>query len=494
MTRPELVAQLNELAKPLLMDYFKELPAQTGRRLDGIEQEMQALSRELKRQWWGAVIEQLRHLAEQEAGQCACCGRKCSVKSSQVEMVVLGDTISVQIDYFYCRRCRIGRAPMRRWLGVHDQSPSSLFVRAVVALCLLRSFGEAAQQMKEQHGQQVDRTKAERVTYQVGKEAEQYLAERRDRAMEQMEKHSGPSKGVPLLELTADGAGAPVAKLERPKPEQATELTPKRKLPKGKRERTKREVRLINVHQPGQVEGKIIDLHVAPHGHPEVSGHRMYTCALAAGYGDNTRVHGVFDMGQWIHPQFEEQFHQEQHSKCADYYHTDEYLSGAAKALWSDEEQRRMWMGAVSDLLKLSETDVVAQQLAAHICRPTCPKDDHGDCLAKVALRYVLNHESYMDYARFVAEGLPIGSGEAEGGVRHWIRRRLDIPGAWREDHLVSMCALLTIKASGWWDDFWRWREERDVKHFWLRQQGQMKATTFRGTPRDRSAQPVLPN
>ena len=32
-----------------------------------------------------------------------------------------------------------------------------------------------------------------------------------------------------------------------------------------------------------------------------------------------------------------------------------------------------------------------------------------------------------MDYARFVAEGLPIGSGEAEGAIRHWIRRRLDV-------------------------------------------------------------------
>ena len=36
-----------------------------------------------------------------------------------------------------------------------------------------------------------------------------------------------------------------------------------------------------------------------------------------------------------------------------------------------------------------------------------------------------------MDYARFVAEGLPIGSGEAEGAIRHWIRRRLDVPVYW---------------------------------------------------------------
>src|SRR6185436_5776028 len=97
VTRPELVAQLNELAKPLVMDFFRDLPAQMGRRLDGIEQELQALQREMKRQFWTAAIEQLRQLAEQEAGQCARCGRGCTSKTAGVEVVVLGDTILVPI-------------------------------------------------------------------------------------------------------------------------------------------------------------------------------------------------------------------------------------------------------------------------------------------------------------------------------------------------------------------------------------------------------------
>ena len=43
------------------------------------------------------------------------------------------------------------------------------------------TFGDAVESMKEHHAQVIDRTKAERVTYEVAKEAERYLQERRQR-------------------------------------------------------------------------------------------------------------------------------------------------------------------------------------------------------------------------------------------------------------------------------------------------------------------------
>jgi len=32
--------------------------------------------------------------------------------------------------------------------------------------------------------------------------------------------------------------------------------------------------------------------------------------------------------------------------------------------------------------------------------------------------------------------------------------------GDWREANLVFLTALLTIRHSGWWDDFWTWQDE----------------------------------
>jgi hypothetical protein len=385
--------------------------------------------------------------------------------------------------YYYCRRCHRGQAPLRQWLGIHDGSATGGFVRALVSLCLLRSFGDGAKEMKEQHGQQVDRTRAERVTYQVAKEAQQYLAQRRQQEMQRVSSDERATQGVPTLTLTADGGAVPVGKLTRPPPQQATEFTPKRKLPKGKREQTNREVRLISVHPPEVVTERVVDIHVAPHDHPEFSGERMYAAALLAGFGDNTRMHAVFDMGTWIRTQYQEQFPQKEHTACCDIFHVDEYLGEAAHCLFpQDQGQRNDWRSSLHQWLKTSEHDLVVQQLLAHVCRPGCRKDDHGDCQVKVAQRYLEHFGDYMDYARFIAQGLPIGSGEAEGSIRHWIRRRLDVPGVWREEHVQDMCALLTLKASGWWEEFWRWRDQKDIDSFQLRMQGKLKATTFRGT------------
>jgi hypothetical protein len=39
---------------------------------------------------------------------------------------------------------------------------------------------------------------------------------------------------------------------------------------------------------------------------------------------DATRIHGVFDMGKWIHSQFEHEFCAYERSACADIVHVAE--------------------------------------------------------------------------------------------------------------------------------------------------------------------------
>jgi hypothetical protein len=490
VTRTDFVAKLLDSAKMDLRAYWDELPPERGMRLDGIEAELHALKKEWLRGQWEQVLGILEQRAEETASKCSC-GRLCSRDKKSIDVVVLEQTMAVSVTYYYCRYCRRGQAPVRQWLGIHDGSHSGGFARALVALCLLRSFGEGAEQMKEQHGQDVDRTRAERVTYQVGLEAQRYLEERRENEVARMRDAIGLVPGIELLEFTADGGGVPVGTLVRPPKEEATQFTKKRKLPKGRREQSKREVRLISVHRHQVRTERVVDLHVAPLNQPEVSGARMYAAALSAGLGDNTRVHGVFDMGTWIRTQFHEQFPKDKHSACADIFHVDEYLAGAAQTLFPrDENLRKDWLSSMHLWLKESQSEQVLQQLHAHSCRSGCPKDDHGDCRVLVAQRYLEHFQPYMDYARFLAEGLPIGSGEAEGGIRHLVRRRLDVPGAWREENVGLLCALLSIKASGWWEDFWRWLDEQDQLRFRLRRAGTLQPTTFRGAPRARR-QPV---
>jgi len=219
---------------------------------------------------------------------------------------------------------------------------------------------------------------------------------------------------------------------------------------------------------PWPVDDKVVNLHVAPLKHPEVTGEHMYVAALEAGMGDNTHVHCTCDMAQWKALQFDEQFGaQKEATLCADFYHTLEYFAAAGKALQPDSDRLKSWVALQARRLKEGHREAILVDLRTHRCgERSCPKTDKDECVVPAAIRYLTRNGHHMDYPRFIAEGLPIGCGEVEGRIRHIVRRRLDVPGDWREDNLVLLTALLTIRHSGWWDDFWRWQDVRDKEQF----------------------------
>jgi hypothetical protein len=69
---------------------------------------------------------------------------------------------------------------------------------------------------------------------------------------------------------------------------------------------------------------------------------------------------------------------------------------------------------------------------------------------------YMSERQQHMDYAGARAAGLPIGSGEVEGGHRHVLQKRLKIAGAWwLEPNAERMLQLRTVRANGDWDKYW---------------------------------------
>ena len=61
-----------------------------------------------------------------------------------------------------------------------------------------------------------------------------------------------------------------------------------------------------------------------------------------------------------------------------------------------------------------------------------------------------------LDYAGARAAGLPIGSGEVEGGHRQVIQERLKLTGCWWLDHSAqARLGLCTARANGLWTVYW---------------------------------------
>jgi len=174
------------------------------------------------------------------------------------------------------------------------------------------------------------------------------------------------------------------------------------------------------------------------------------------------------------------------HSPCADVYHTLEYVSAAAKALQPEVRQDSVWITMQARRLKQDDRQSILGDLRAHSCENApCLKTDQDECTIVAAIRYLTRNGKHMDYKRFIAEGLPIGSGEVEGRIRQPRAQAARRPGDWREHDLALLTALLTFRNSGWWDEFWDWQDERDEKRLQRRLLGE-GLNRFRGPRKPR--------
>lgn len=480
-----VVAGWIETASPLLKDWVDQEPFESLQRLNGIQGLVDDCLEALEQAAFNAAFARLNERAQEVAGRCRVCRMGCERERQTVSVRTTRCPLEVVVWRYRCRPCRTSCCPVREWLGLESGATTAGFDRAVTALATQSSFGVAAEQMLEQHGHEVNRTLIERRTYAVGRDAVAYLEERRSRRTNEVMDAVGVRHGAEQVLLQIDSGAVPVGKLVRPardKKDETQALTPVRQLPKGHRAKTNREVRVALAWQPGVVENKVVDVHIAPLKHPEFSGERMYAASLEAGLGDNTHAHCTCDMAKWQSLQFEEQFGaQPKHSLCADFYHTLEYVSAASKALQSDENKLSSWIAMQARRLKEGDLKGILGDLRRHSCeKGPCFRTDQNECTVVAAVRYLTRNGKYMDYPRFIAENLPIGSGEVEGRIRHVVRRRLHVPGDWREENLVLLTALLTIRHSGWWDDFWEWRDDRDKKRFQRRLVGE-GLNRFRG-------------
>jgi hypothetical protein len=62
-----------------------------------------------------------------------------------------------------------------------------------------------------------------------------------------------------------------------------------------------------------------------------------------------------------------------------------------------------------------------------------------------------------LDYERALREGLPIGSGEIEGGHRWVVQARLKKSGAWwLKENAEKMLGLRVCRANGEWKSYWQ--------------------------------------
>jgi hypothetical protein len=287
------------------------------------------------------------------------------------------------------------------------------------------SFGEAASKMREHYGLELPPSSVRECTLAHAKASGGV-------------EHEAPKGPVQTLVTQMDGTMLPMV---------TTKTGAGLDGRKGK-QLSWREARLCLARPVDAVDG----VYGATFGTVQIAALLWRQVAEAAGLGPQTRVHGLGDGATWIVNSFQEQFGSGADSGVTytvDFHHVSDYLAAAAKVV--APERNRDWLHQQQELLRQNNVSEVLRALEPHL-----EPEQQDEAPVRSAHGYIDERQPYMDYAGALAAGLPIGSGEVEGGHRHVLQKCLKIAGAWwLEGNAERMLQLRTVRANGDWGKYW---------------------------------------
>jgi len=98
---------------------------------------------------------------------------------------------------------------------------------------------------------------------------------------------------------------------------------------------------------------------------------------------------------------------------------------------------------------------------------------------------YLLKYAPYLRYDRYLAEGLPIGTGVIEGACRHLVKDRMDRTGArWSLPGAEAVLRLRALRSSGDFAAYWRFHEQQEYRRHHAAQYADGQVVPIRGRQR----------
>jgi hypothetical protein len=412
--RPELLAALQALVDTLEQSHTRDCDAHTAE--DCLVDTLRKLGRTTLSQWAQEAHARCQAAVPTQYPEASQHGKK-----KRLNWLTTLGWISVEETQW-----RLGRRGklLRPFCAAADLQPrgtSRRMQRALVDFGAEKAFGPAAQRVQEHYGVDVSAGRVRRHTLAHG-------------AQLGAQPVPPPKTAAATLVTQMDGSLIPIV---TPDPERADQRQGKTL--------SWREARL----GLARAKDSATPVYGATLGSAGIAGQVWRQTAVAAGLGADTHVHGVGDGSDWIVAQFREQFGP-QGSSLLDFWHVSDYLAGAATAIapaqaigWRHDQQGR---------LLTNDRASVLQALEAHL-----EPEGQAETPVRTAHRYLSERTDQLDYAGARAAGLPIGSGEVEGGHRHVIQERLKLTGCWwLEPHAEAMLGLRTARANGLWAAYWR--------------------------------------
>jgi hypothetical protein len=150
-----------------------------------------------------------------------------------------------------------------------------------------------------------------------------------------------------------------------------------------------------------------------------------------------------------------------------DIIHVVEHLWAAGTALYGETDpQREAWVRTQTLDLLSSRLNPVLDRLEKSL--KTLTATSHAAKVLRRVAGYLQRNRPYMDYARYLKRGWPIGTGVIEGACRHLVKDRMELSGMrWTIAGAEALLALRAVDQNGDWDTFHQFRRQHRHKQLY---------------------------
>ena len=145
-----------------------------------------------------------------------------------------------------------------------------------------------------------------------------------------------------------------------------------------------------------------------------------------------------------------------------DYWHACEYLTKASKASSKSAYERKQWLEQARDdlLNKQGGVKQLLQQMKRFRRKQKLSKVARQSL--EVAITYFTNHHHQMDYANYLKNNYPVGSGVTEAACKVIVKQRFCQSGMkWKiTGAQKTLCIRSLYNTNGRWKQFWNYINE----------------------------------
>jgi hypothetical protein len=359
-------------------------------------------------------------------------------------LLTLMGPVTIRRAYYHCKQCGCSCCPYDRRVGLGPERMSVGLARASAMVSVLNPFVPAATILHELTGQRVD----DRTVHKVARKAGHAASERERQSALAMAAWAVPVAGAvakPLrLYVAVDGV-----MVRRDQWNEAKCVTCYWEVPDGK---------------PVGPDGKP----VGPDGKPVVRREaryavrfesaeqfKAYVWSLAVRCGLESAVEVVLlgDGAAWIWEHVAGVLGER--TVCiTDWYHVIEHVWACGRTLHGQETpETAAWVAECETLLWDGKVRPLVQKLDDHRRQiRSIPKRKAIDGL----MTYLQNQGDRIEYDRFRADGLDIGSGRVESACKHVVANRMKRSGMiWSDEGAQDLLSLRTAYLNNEWDRLW---------------------------------------